>query len=325
MKFPPFSSRSSPIATRRIGIAGALVSAGMLTIGAVQAWRDADLAHAAAIDGGAITVVGPPGTAAEGLPLNSGGSASEFVLRLPAGSACSGDSANDGYQVQSYMVPSTVDPSSLTFDSQGPTPNGTGAALRLPLYDTQGSGYIDQLTDITTGFISGLPKFWFGIFGADGPTVVPAGTYNVGIACTKGLASATQLDKYWNAQFTIAHSASDEPAGLTWTVVNNGTGSSTTSSSTTSSSTSSTVTSSSSSSTSSTSTSTSTSTTLAATVAGTTVAPTTTISAAVAGGNLPRTGPSSTVWMTVWGVLLLVFGRMAVLAGREIKVIPADS
>jgi LPXTG-motif cell wall-anchored protein len=40
-------------------------------------------------------------------------------------------------------------------------------------------------------------------------------------------------------------------------------------------------------------------------------------------GTIPATG-SSTTSIVVWGILLLVFGRMAILFGRKPKVISAN-
>jgi len=60
----------------------------------------------------------------------NGNSSTSFTLRLPSGAACGGDSAHDGYRVQSYIVPSGIDPSTLTFNSSGPVPAGRGATSR---------------------------------------------------------------------------------------------------------------------------------------------------------------------------------------------------
>jgi hypothetical protein len=182
-------------------------------------------ASAAGVDAGALQVLVPPGTAAQGQPLAAGGSATPFALTPPAGAACTGDSATGGYRVQSYIVPAGVDPGTLTFDSSGPAPQGTGADLRLPLFSSIGaSPYVDQTTAVATttggpGLVTGLPSFSFDAFGADGPTFVPPGIYNVGLACTLGVPSSTQQDRYWNVQMTFAVDPNDAPSGITWTVV----------------------------------------------------------------------------------------------------------
>ncbi|MBA2608267.1 MAG: hypothetical protein H0U92_04985, partial [Actinobacteria bacterium] len=208
-------------------------------------------ANAAGTNAGAATVVTPAGSGG-GQPLTAGTKDTDFSLKLPSGAACTGDSANDGYRVQSYHVPASVDPSTLTFDASGPIPNGVGANFRQPLYQTNSSPYVDAQTAPASpapgpGPIVNIPAFDFSQYDA---TTLPAGTYNIGIACTKGSASPTQQDKFWNVQLNFA-------ADNSWTVVST-TPSTTTTSSTSTSTTSSTSTSTTSSTSTSTTSSTST-------------------------------------------------------------------
>lgn len=168
-------------------------------------------ALAAGVSAGPGQVVNPVG----GAPLNSGGSATDFTIKLPTGAACAGDSADGGYRVSSYMVPSTVDPSTLTFDAAGPVGSGF-----KPLYDTTGSPYVVQQTAAADtaggpGPIIGIPAFDYGVWT---PGDIAAGAYNIGIACTLGPAGPTQMKEYWNLQKTFSASASDSPAGVTWIV-----------------------------------------------------------------------------------------------------------
>lgn len=105
---------------------------------------------AAATDAGAAQVVFPADAGPDaGQPMASGGSATAFTLSLPAGAACSKDSSNGDYRVQSYMVPETVSPNDLQFDSAGPTPAGYAGALadfKMPLWSTTGSSFVDAST-----------------------------------------------------------------------------------------------------------------------------------------------------------------------------------
>jgi hypothetical protein len=184
----------------------------------VTAWSWLIPADAAATNAGNATVVDP----STNQPKASGGSATDFTIKLPTSSACTGDSTNAGYRVQSYMVPSSVDPASLQFDSTGPAPNGFGSSFRQPLYDSTSNPYVNAQTATATtpggpGPIINIPTFNFNVYEAG---QIPAGPYNVGIACTKGAASATQLDKYWNVQMTFTTAASDRPAQVTWTAAN---------------------------------------------------------------------------------------------------------
>lgn len=299
-------------AARTAARAGFVASASMF---AVSAWAATGIgAHRAlaAENAGSLQVT-TEGVGSAKQPLSSGGSATPFALVLPAGATCPGDSATDNYRVQSYMVPATVDPGTLTFDPNGPSPQGVGADFRQPLFDTAGNPFVNKLTDITTGAISGIPAFDFAVFGADGPEVVPAGTYNIGIACTLDLV----LERYWNVQFVFAVDPTDEPSGITWTVVPTSTATTTTAPSSTTT----------------TATGATTSTPPTTAPSGSDSSGTTSTTIAVLGGSATPTGSSATgavqslaftggssMSLVVWGSLLIVFGRMAVLLGRTPEV-----
>ncbi len=291
---------------------------------------------------GQAEVVTPTGVLGQsgGQPLTSGGSATVFSLGLPSGAACTGDSALGGYRVQSYMVPDTVDPASLTFGSAGPVPSGIGAAFRQPLFDSNSTGYVDAQTAAATveggpGPVVNIPGFQLGPQDVFVPGNIPAGTYNVGIACTLGPASATQLDKFWNTKLTVVVAASDVPAGVTWTAVPNQATTTTTSTTSTTSSTSTTSTTIAGSTTTSDGVATTTTTTGDGSSPSTDDSTTTTELLVATGGSpsggafvggsvtsLPVTGSSSTA-LVVWAVLLVTFGRMAVLLGRPPRIRPA--
>ncbi len=168
-----------------------------------------------------------PGTAAvvdpENVPLASGSSTTPFKLQLPGGSACSGDSANSGYRVQSYVVPVGTDPAGLTFNSSsGPQPNGTDPFIQ-PVFFATGSPYLDQLTDLQTepggpgGVAVPLDPFDFKVFLDEG-IAIPSGTYNIGIACSNPTPPApATVDRYWNAVIEITADGA-VPNGISWEV-----------------------------------------------------------------------------------------------------------
>lgn len=313
---------------RFLSRAATVFSAVMLTFSVVV--LSSNVATAAPV-AGSVQVLSGPDAPSVGIPITSGGSATKFYLRAPAGAACSGDSASGGYRVQSYMVPVGVDPAGLTFDSSGPMPTGVGTALRQPLF-AGGSGYIDANTGVATtaggaGALVDNPLFDFAVFGSQGPTVVPNGVYNVGIACTKGVASATQLDRYWNVQLTFLADANDAPSGIKWTTPGS-TVSTTTTTTTIAGATTTTVAGATTTTVRSGSTTSSTSTTLVG--ATTTVGSATTLVASGSGGGgyygttIANTG-SSPMPIVVWAILLLVFGRMALLLSRPLRVLPPKS
>ncbi len=305
---------------RNLARACAAMCAGMVLVTVAQALRSDSNVKAAGQNAGAAQVrVAPPDPTA-GQPLLSGGSATPFALGLPTGAACTGDTAAGGYRVQSYMVPASVDPGALTFGPDGPTPADVGAALRQPLFSTASTPFVNVNTAVATspggpGLVTNLPTFSFAVFGSSGPQVVPPGTYNIGYACTVGGEYA--LDKYWNARLTFVADATDQPSGITWTAVDTPPSATTTTVGSTT------------------------------TVAGSTTTiggSTTTVAVDVAtsttsvgsggssggygggtsGGSLVVTGGSPLPTL-LWASLLLVFGRMAILLGRPVKVIPADS
>jgi hypothetical protein len=87
------------------------------------------------------------------------------------------------------------------------------------LYDTSGTAFVAQNTAVTTGQIpTPVTNFnWadYAIAGNGGLLLtLPAGTYNVGIACVTNTATT---DRFWNTQLTFVANAGD-PNGETWTV-----------------------------------------------------------------------------------------------------------
>lgn len=298
-------------------------AAATLALGAVQLLAPGR-AEAAPTDGGRPQVIVPltPAVPNSGEALDQGGSATAFSLRLAANAACSGDSAADGYRVQSYIVPKSVDPASLRFDANGPTPQSTGATHTQALFDIETTPYVNAQTaqkddDFQFGRIINIPAF---ALGNDVWTIaeLPAGEYNVGIACTLGPSSADQLDKFFNTVIQVEAAPAD-PGGFTFSVADNGPptggGGSSTTTSTTVAGGSSTTSTTAGGSTTSTTTVSSTSSTQASGGA-----PTTSSALGSGVGRLPTTG-SSTLELVVWGLLLLTVGRIFFLMRRGVRAV----
>jgi hypothetical protein len=264
-------------------------------------------------------------------------------LNLGTNPSCPGDSASGNYRVQSFMIPASAHLDGMTFDANGPV--AVSGPFREPLFDTGSSPYVNKLTDLavppaTTGGISGVPAFDFGVFA---PGDVPAGDYSIGIACTLGAAGPTQLKTYWVATIAVTADASDTPAGIDWAVTDAPTTTTTTDGGATTTTTAGDTTTTASGDTTTTTTGDTTTTTTLCDSSTTSTADTTTTtscdsstttttssftgsdpsdpSASNTVGDLPLTG-SSPGYLVAWGLLLIVFGRMAVLLGRQPKALP---
>jgi 3,4-dihydroxy-2-butanone 4-phosphate synthase len=153
------------------------------------------------------------------LTQSSGTGATNFTINLGGSASCPGD-GNAGYRWQTFMIPAAADiDTTLTFGGSGPT--AVPSEFRQPLFDTTGSPVVSKLPDIavapaTTGGISGIPNFNFQVFA---PGDIPNGTYKIGVACTEGVASPTQLKSYWSQQITITNDPTNtDNAQIDWTV-----------------------------------------------------------------------------------------------------------
>jgi hypothetical protein len=140
------------------------------------------------------------------IPLTSGGSATPFGLAIPEGAACPGDSAHDGYYVDSYVVPATSDPGRIYFP-------GEIATVGTQLVTLSGEPYTAQTTAEYSGDVVLPPPFSWSQYAND-PKTLPPGTYNVGLICVNRHGHPAI---YWNTRVTFRASPAD-PGGFTWSV-----------------------------------------------------------------------------------------------------------
>lgn len=150
-----------------------------------------------------------PGRTAQ---LKSGGSATPFAVTLPAGASCPGDTAHDGYHVDSYLVPKGVSPTSVDFK--------TGYPSKWYGYIDYGDFYAANNTDEGTGQLMALPyEFSFSRYSSYMDDLFPDGvksaTWEGGIVCAN---THGEVTNYWNSEFVFTKSASD-PGGFVWKVV----------------------------------------------------------------------------------------------------------
>ncbi|MSV79184.1 MAG: hypothetical protein F2868_00810 [Actinobacteria bacterium] len=216
-------------------------------------------------------------------PTITGGSGA-FTMQLPSGAHCQGSGAS-GYRWESFIVSASVDPATLTW-ADGP--NAVAGALVSRLYSTIGDPVsTKQPSNSPLGLISGIPETSLGGTLAS----LPVGDYKIGIACQ--FSGATQ--EFWVATITVTANVQDTPLGIQWDIA------APTTTTTTAPTTTAPVT------------------TAAATV--TTVAIITTTTAVDSSGQVPVTGTNPAV-VAMWALLVLVMGRMALLSGRRVKVLP---
>jgi hypothetical protein len=186
------------IARRRFDV-GTRAATALLAAGG---WALVSMATAsAATDAGVVQVVSP----ANGAAVNAGGSATLFTFKLPAGATCPGDTEHQGYLLFGYTVPVAVNPQQVTF-------GGGEASIGAALIDAGGTPYVAVATGVNSGAVVQPPAFVWSRYDHH-PEVLPAGTYNVGLACVLD----NRVVTYWNTPITFVASSTD-PGGFTWKV-----------------------------------------------------------------------------------------------------------
>lgn len=168
-------------------------------------------ASATDADSNSIVVVAGNGSNA-GKQIAEGKGSTSFSFILQGKSECQGDSAEGNYRIQSFIVPQTVDPKTLTFESTKPAGEGNWA-----LYDVNTRPYVQDFTSVAVvpgnpGRIDSIPQLSFAVFP---PGTLAPGLYKMGIACSL-MNDATRI---WETTIEISEDASDSPANIRWTVV----------------------------------------------------------------------------------------------------------
>ena len=295
---------------RRLCGLGAAISAIMLILNTWMIITGPDPAGAATSSGGLV------------MTPTSGSSATEYTLGFASGAtkSCPGDSATGGYFLSGFIVTSGTSIDNLVFNSIGPVGGVT-------VQDAGGTAVLNATLEVNTGNVLLLPGAFS--FANNSPGDLAAGSYTLGLACTKG-SGAGMVKTYWSTTIVVvADAANGGPAQFTWsasaaptTTTTTGGGSTTT----TTAGGSTTTTSADGSTTTTVDGGSTTTTTDGAAVSGadafsggspSAASPVTTM------GQLPFTG-SSPLPMVFWAIALLVFGRMAMLLGKRPKVVGDD-
>jgi hypothetical protein len=180
------------------------------TLGLVAAASVVTTAPAAsAADSAPLRIVTP----GDGGPLNSGGSATQFEVALPAATThCRGDSAHTPEYVSSgFLLPAGTNPANVEFNDVGPDRG-------LPMIeDDNVRPYADVLLERDTGRIL-LPPFF--VWARWGPADLFANgaksaTWIAGIACIRFQPGHRFVDQYWSTAVTFTANSRD-PGGFVW-------------------------------------------------------------------------------------------------------------
>ena len=146
-------------------------------------------------------------------PLTRGDGNTAFLVRVPQGAVCPGDSFNDQWRIQSFMVPAGDDIGALSYGVIGPE-----GPQQLALFgaDAAASSFANILTPANAvagqpGRIETPPPFSLAIAAGE---LVPSGRYRLGLACT--FFGATTL--YWDTEIEVTGAANGEPGDLAWTL-----------------------------------------------------------------------------------------------------------
>jgi hypothetical protein len=271
---------------------------------------------------------GSPSSGEVTLAPISGSRSTVFNLSITPSGNCPGD-ATTGFRWSTFITPLTNDPATLTYTNSGNpiAPTGTTGftgALRLhatgELINAENPGLQDGLIAVPLGIS----------FANVGFNSLTPGDYWIGIACTKADTQAVvQTEKFWASHLrltaadtdgftfatvpttstttTSAASTTTTVAGATSTTVVGGTTTTRASTTTTSAAGGS----------STTTTGFATSTTAAFTTLPVSGGFTGGVTGGTGGGTVANTGASERLWMVIWAVLLVAFGRMAILLGRS--------
>ncbi len=135
-----------------------------------------------------------------------------FSVALPVGATCPGDSANDGWRIQTFIVPAATDVPALEYGATRPDGDTMYA-----LYTTEGRPYTQVLLGQNAepglpGLILDFPPMSFAPFT---PDLLPVGRYTIGVAC-----SYFEIgERFWDAQIELTEDRDVQPGERRWRVI----------------------------------------------------------------------------------------------------------
>ena len=158
---------------------------------------------------------GTPAAGAINLTPSSGDSSTPFAIAFATPpQSCPGDNTA-GYTWGTFLTPLANDPAPITYTASG-SPIGVPAASTVSLRNPAGT----QLRGIAPGLGDGLVVAPGSVsFQSVAFATLPAGAYNVGIACVlPDGAAIPQTARFWSTTLTITSSAGAGPNNFTWSV-----------------------------------------------------------------------------------------------------------
>jgi len=158
-------------------------------------------------DAGSAVVVDAINTDRE---LTEFDSTAAFRLRLPQGATCAGDSANEDYRVQTFLVPADTDLSTLKYRSRSPDGNDLYRALKYVDGEVATQAVLNQNAGPGQAALILDPRLPF-TFAHYGEGTFPPGRWSIGVACTP---LDWNVDKYWNAEVLLEAAPDVVPGGL---------------------------------------------------------------------------------------------------------------
>ena len=147
--------------------------------------------------------------------LRDGDGNTVFLVHLPDGATCPGDSANDQWRWNSFLIPVDEDPMQMIYSSTGPEPPWTEG--RYPLFENarQMPMAVQFLrrnpAPGSPALIGAIPQTSFLVIAQN---QFPGGHYRLGVACSY----FNHTTQFWDVQIDLTAAVDGHPESLTWSL-----------------------------------------------------------------------------------------------------------
>ena len=129
----------------------------------------------------------------------------------PTAASCPGDSANAGFRVESFLIPASVDPTTLHFFGGQPQVNGANVGANL-IQSGPNAPYVLEDTAPANGgtpygqIFQPIPPFSMSRYLNARSSLFPTGNYLMGIACAD---TNENLTNFWDTPVSINREANN--------------------------------------------------------------------------------------------------------------------